>query len=88
MRPTRVRRRRAVASVAAVAAMAVGCSSGGGGGGPGARLTVNGRVEVARGGGAFEPVDESRTVNVGDRLRVVEGTAILRARDGKAELRP
>ena len=88
MRPTRVRRRRAVASVAAVAAVAVGCSSGGGGGEPAARLTVNGRVEVARGGGAFEPVDESRTVNVGDRLRVVEGTAILRARDGEVELRP
>ena len=88
MRSNRPLRRRALASVAAVAALAVGCSTGGGGDGPGARLTVNGRVEVARGGGAFEPVDESRTINVGDRLRVVEGTAVLRAGDGEVELRP
>ena len=88
MKPTTALRRRALASVAAVAAVAVGCSSGGGGDGPAARLTVNGRVEVARGGGAFEPVDESRTINVGDRLRVVEGSAVLRAGEGEVELRP
>ena len=88
MRPTSAPRRRALACVAAVAAVAVGCSGGGGGGGTAARLTVNGRVEVARGGGAFEPVDETRTLNVGDRLRVVEGTAVLRAGEGEVELRP
>ena len=88
MRPTTAHRRRALASVAAVAAVAVGCSSGGGGEGAAARLTVNGRVEVARGGGAFEPVEKSRTIKVGDRLRVVEGTAVLRTGEGEVELRP
>ena len=88
MRPTSALRRRALACIAAVVVVAVGCSGGGDGDGPAARLTVNGRVEVARGGGAFEPVDESRTINVGDRLRVVEGSAVLRASEGEVELRP
>ena len=88
MRPTSPMPRRALASAAVAAALAVGCSGGGDGGGPAARLTVNGRVEVARAGGAFEPVDESRSISVGDRVRVIEGTAVLRAGEGEVELRP
>ena len=88
MSPTSALRRRALACVAAVGVVAAGCSGGGDGKGPAARLTVNGRVEVARGSGAFEPVDESRTINVGDRLRVVEGSAVLRPGEGEVELRP
>jgi hypothetical protein len=87
MRPTNAFRRSALACVAAVGVVAAGCSGGGDGDGPAARLTVNGRVEVARGSGAFEPVDTSRTINVGDRLRVVEGSAVLRPGEGEVELR-
>lgn len=68
------------------AAWAVGCS--GGDDGPSARLTVDGRVSVASGGGSFEEVDEKRTVHAGDRLRVDEGSAVLALGDERqVELR-
>ena len=87
MRP-RHARPRALASTVLFVVVAVGCSGGGRGGAPEARLTVNGRVEVAPAGGPFQPVEESRTLDVGDRLRVVEGSAVLRTGGGEVELRP
>jgi hypothetical protein len=80
------RLRPALLCIALTAALAVGCS--GGDDGPSARLTVDGRVSVASGGGPFEEVRENRTVDVGDRLRVDEGSAVLALGDDRqVELR-
>jgi hypothetical protein len=69
-----------------VALTAIGCSRSSK---PGTgRLAVTGSAEVGRQGEAWRPVSASRDLRVGERLRVVEGTAILRlGGDRRLELR-
>lgn len=71
-------------STVLVAAAVAGCS---GGGGDAARLEVDGRAEVARDGGSYEPA-ENGALSTGDRVKVTEGTAVVRLGDDReAELR-
>lgn len=68
-----------------VTGLVAGCS---GGGNDVGRLEVDGRAEVARGGGDYEPVGDV-TLRAGDRVKVAEGTAVLRlGEDREVELRP
>jgi hypothetical protein len=71
------------------AVMATALSACGGGGSPQrARLTVNGRAEVAAPGAPFKPVGKTAKLVVGARVRVLEGTAIVQPGDGgRIELR-
>jgi len=71
--------------MALMAGLAVGCS---GGGGSSARLSVSGKAEVASGGGSAHPVDGSRTLHAGDRVKVDAGKAVIRlSGDRQVELR-
>jgi len=68
-----------------MAGLAVGC---GGGGGSSARLSVSGKAEVASAGGSAHPVDGSRTLHAGDRVKVDAGKAVIRlSGDRQVELR-
>ncbi len=75
-------RSRLALSVVVTACLAVACT-GGGGGSSEARLSVNGMVEVAAGGGSFRSVVGTRTLHGGDRVRVGSGKAVLRLDGGR-----
>ena len=76
-----------VALVAVLATAVVGCSGGKGAGPRAAQLEVSGRAEVAPPGGQYRPLGSGGTVRAGDRVRLDEGTAVLRLGDAQVELR-
>lgn len=67
--------------IALLGALAAGCSRSGPGPGE-ARLTVDGRVELARRGEAWQPVKGSPLLHRGDKVKVIEGSAVLEAASG------
>jgi len=82
-----MRSRLASSVVVTVAYLAVACTSGGGGA-RSARLSVNGKVEVAAGGASSRLVDGPRTLHAGDRVKVDSGKAVIRlSGDRQLELR-
>lgn len=53
-----------------------------------ARLTLSGRALVSEDGGPLEPVDGSRRIHVGDRVKMTSGSARVESGDGRTyELR-
>ncbi len=72
----------------ALGLLVLGAACSGGDDDAGGRLTVDGRAEVAAPGEDAAVVDGSRTVRFGERVKVLEGTAVLRLdRDRELELR-
>ncbi|MEA2716737.1 MAG: putative surface-exposed virulence protein [Actinomycetota bacterium] len=75
-------------AVAAVLLVAAGAACSGGNGSAAGRLSVDGRAEVAAPGEKAKQVKGSRTIEFGQRVTVIEGTAVLRLdRDRQLELR-
>jgi len=74
--------------LAALLLLALGTACGGGGKDEAGQLTVDGRAEIAAPGKDAEEVRGSRAVRFGERVKVLEGTAVLRLdRDRELELR-
>ena len=69
--------------LAAFALLVVGAACSGGDGESAGRLTVDGRAEVADSGGEVDVERGSRSVKYGERVKVLEGTAVLRLSDDR-----
>ncbi len=69
--------------LAALVLLVVGAACSGGGDDDAGRLTVTGRAEVASAGGEAQEERGSRTVKFGDRVKVLEGTAVIRLDRGR-----
>jgi len=73
---------------AALVLLGLGAACSGGDDGSAGRLVVDGRAEVASPGEAADEVTGSKSVQFGQRVKVLEGTAVLRLdRDRELELR-
>lgn len=70
-------------ALAAIALVVVGAACSGGDANTAGKLTVNGRAEVSAPGGAAQVEKGSRSVKFGERVKVLEGTAVLRLEQGR-----
>jgi hypothetical protein len=70
-------------ALAAVALVVVGAACSGGDADAAGKLTVTGRAEVSSPGAKAQEEKGSRTVKFGDRVKVLEGTAVLRLEQGR-----